>query len=177
MKRLTETLLKEIETEAIYGNIDDEGKLNYRSIKQLAKDYSIDYDNLRKKAGKGKWLSKRKASTTKIAQKVDDKKCEYNAQKIVQSDDKFISTAEKMRMAIDIQLDQILEAQQDPDKWVKSSDFKYIGDGLKAVQDVIKTAQGDNTQKIEVKEVDVYDRVKERAKHYEQINTKSNGTD
>ena len=104
MKRLTETLLKEIETIAVYGDIDDDGKIIFRSIKQLAKDYIVDYDNLRKKAGKGKWLKREKTATTKVAQKIDKLKCDSIAIQSVQSDEKFYNTFELGRQVGEIKL-------------------------------------------------------------------------
>ena len=37
MKRLTETLLKEIETIAVYGDIDDDGKIMLSKYKTISK--------------------------------------------------------------------------------------------------------------------------------------------
>jgi hypothetical protein len=142
MKRLTKKLLKEIETEAIYGKVDNDGNKQYKSIKKLAESYNVSYDALRKHAGTGQWLQKRKEFRTKVGQKVTEKKAEIEAEMIVQSDAKFMDTGEKLRQAVDIKIDKVLNDAK-AGVYPSGYELKMIGDGLKAAQDVVKTAQGE----------------------------------
>ncbi len=152
MKRLPDTLLKEIETIAVYGDIDDDGKLIYRSIKQLAKDYDVSYETLRRRAGKGKWLKRRKAADTKVTQKIDKLKCDSTARQSVQSDEKFYDTFELARQVGEIKLEDHLKRLKEG-KYVSGIEFFNTVRGVKESQDGVKTAQGEpsNISKIEGK--------------------------
>lgn len=142
-------LQKEIETDLIYGIVEPDGKKKYLNLKQSAEHYNVDYVALRKLAGKWNWKQRRESHRTKVDQKVEEKKSEYDAECIVQSDEKFQNTGEKLRRSIDLKIDGVLSDLEEG-AYVKPYDLKMLGDALSSAQAVVKNAQGEILERSEV---------------------------
>lgn len=149
MSTIPETTLKDIEIEMVYGILDNEGKKTYLSLKQEAEKYNVSYGELRKAASKWNWRQRRTAHRTKVDQKVDEKKSEYDAEQIVLADEKFEDTFEKARKVGDIKLDQQLERVKEG-KHVPGHEYLNTVSALRGAQEGLKTAQGDNAKRIKI---------------------------
>jgi hypothetical protein len=116
----------------------------------------------------GPWEDQRKRYRNKVNTKTIEKKSEIEAETIVESDLKFEVRGEKLGKAVELKIDECIEIMEckDPEnekydpndkRFVKASDFKYLGDGLRDAQETVKVAQGENTANIGVKLMDVDD--------------------
>lgn len=150
MPAIPETLQKTIETDLIYGIMQDNGSRKYLNLKESSEYYNVDYVALRRVAGKWDWKHKRERYRTKVDQKVEEKKSEYDAECIVQSDQKFESTGEKLRQLIELNLDKDIRTMQTDDGWIKPYNLKMYGDALSSAQAVIKNAQGEILERMEI---------------------------
>lgn len=142
-------LQEQIKTDLIYGIIQEDGTKKYLNLKQSAEYYHVDYVELRRVAGKWKWKQRRDSQRTKVDQKVAEKKSEYDAECIVQSDEKFQDTGEKLRQSIDMKIGLILSDLENGG-YVKPYDLKMLGDALSSAQAVVKNAQGEILERSEV---------------------------
>jgi hypothetical protein len=111
---ITPELEDAIELEMIHGYRDEDGKKKFPTIKSSAEWYNVSYDSLRKIAGKWDWKEKRKTESSKVARKTAQiKKSEEirasEIEEIVVENFKFNKTANKLRRALDIEIDKIIE--------------------------------------------------------------------
>lgn len=144
-----------IEEEMIYGIVSDDGKKEYLSLKDGAEHYNIPYQTFRTHAAKGHWLDKRGSHSTRVKQKVEEKKSEYDAELIVQADEKFQDDGETLRRVTKKKLKVMEEELDNPEKakYVRAYDLKMAGDALAQAQSVVKAAQGEILERSKV-EVD-----------------------
>ena len=100
----------------ILGYYDEDGKKQYPTLKGSAEWYNVSYDSLKKIAPTWKWKDRRKDHTSKVARKTAQKKkseeiSESEAEEIVVENFKFNRTANKLRRALDIEIDKIIEGK------------------------------------------------------------------
>ena len=146
MPKKTKTDWKQIEIDIVHGIVKEDGGRLYLSLKEASERFGVNYDSLRQKASKGKWLKKRDAYTTKVSQKITEKKSEYDAECIVQSDEKFEATGEKLRQLVDISIDNDLERAKAGEP-IKPYNMKMYGDAYTSAQSGVKAAQGEILEK------------------------------
>jgi hypothetical protein len=132
------TLLKKIKEEYIYGTIDEEGNTTFESYDTLGKKHEFSISGLKKVGGRESWPALRKDYQTKTELKVLDKKSSVSAAEIVQSDDKFKSTANRIRRCVDDQLNN---------PKLRSCDLLNLSVALNNAQKIEKVAQGEILEK------------------------------
>jgi hypothetical protein len=170
--------LEKIKEEYIYGTITDEGREIYLSYKKLSECYGYSLDVIKKAGKKERWPKLREQNRTDTALKTAEGKSSFKARKIIQSDDKFEDTFELGRIIGKMVLERnkkYLEA--DEKHFISGTQFKHTIDGIRGCQEGIKTSQGEITQRIEVKDVNVYDKIREREEQYNKLNSVPESSD
>lgn len=168
-----------IEEEYIYGYIDDEGQRIFPSITVLSKRHNIPRGTVGSRAVKGKWEHKKNSTSNRIKQKVNEKKTEYEAESIIQSDDKFQDAGELIRRVAKKKLEQ-LESDIDSKEFVRSIDIMNAANSVRIGQEIVKTAQGEilNRNQLETDNkhrLDVTSKVTDLFKEAEKGNNNGNG--
>lgn len=138
------------EDDYVYGYVDENGIRIQPTQKQVAKKHKIPIGTVGPYASKHKWEEKRKDKASQIQVKIDEKKSNYQAENIVLSDDKFEDAGEVLRRVSKKKLMQLEGDLEDPEKYVRAYDLKMLGDALKSAQDIVKTAQGEITERIKL---------------------------
>lgn len=86
------TVIHEIRQDYLFGFIDEEGKKVFLSLKKLAEKYNVSPNTLQKTySTPEKWGEERSNIQEKIKKKVENKKTELEAEKIVKLDTKYES--------------------------------------------------------------------------------------
>lgn len=142
---MTKTDWELIEEEYIYGYINDEGQKIFPSINQLSTRHDIPRGTIGNHATKGNWAQKKEDKKDKIRQKVDEHKTEFEAQNIIQSDDKFEDLGQLIRRVSKKKLEQLEKDLDNPDPkvFVRSIDIVNAANAGRTGQEIVKTAQGE----------------------------------
>lgn len=169
-----------LEEEYIYGYINDEGQKIFPSITDLHKRHNVPRGSIGNRATKGNWVQKKADKTDKIRRKIHEEKTEYAAQSIVQTDQKFEETGLLIRRVANKKLEQ-LEDDLKNNVYVRSIDIMNTSNAVRIGQDIVKTAQGELTNKIGVEqsgkvttEVNLFDRVDKLREFVEKGNKDAN---
>lgn len=85
-----DTVIHEIKQDYLFGCVNSEGNKEFLSLIKLAEKYNVSYNTLKKKySTPEKWGQEKKNVKCKIQEKVENKKTEIEAEKIVQLDSKY----------------------------------------------------------------------------------------
>lgn len=161
---MTEYDFESAENRYIYGEYTNEGVKTYPTLRNIAKNLKIPMGTLGKLASKNEWKAQRETNRKKIETKVSEKKTEYEANKIVKTDEKFELaginllnlTTRQMKFCKNKQDEWEKKFKKDPNNpdlwkwWVKPYDLMNLGKALKDAQDTVKEALGDKINHIEV---------------------------
>jgi hypothetical protein len=146
-----------IKRQYIQGITPEDGDKYYPSYQDLVDKHGCSKGAITshsKKDKDGPWDKQRERYIAKVERKTEEKKSEIEAESVVESDLKFEGTGEKLRKGVELKIDECIEILEnnDPDdrRFVKASDFKYLGDGLRDAQETIKIAQGEISERIRI---------------------------
>ena len=145
---------EKIKEDFTYGYIDETGQKTFPTLKQLSTKYGCGYGTIRDHASKEGWSEDKDTQQTKINRKVEEHKTNREAQDIVLSDDKFENAGEMIRRVAVKKLEQI-EGDLEDDKFVRSIDIVNVASAVKTGQDVVKTAQGEITNRMKIESSNV----------------------
>lgn len=128
-------LLATLKEEYIYGTITEDGTTSFKTYKELSNKHDFSLDSIKKQGKKEGWPALREDYSTKTALKTLEKKSSVSAAEIVQSDDKFKTTANRIRRCVDDQLNN--------NPKLRSSDLLNLSVALNNAQKIEKIAQGE----------------------------------
>lgn len=139
-----------IRKQYIQGKRQEDGTKHFPTLQELCNEHGCALGTIGDRAKKEDWKTRRRKFSEKIEKKVEEKKSEIEAEDIVESDENFESTGEKLRLLVDKKIDIFLENPTD----VRAYDIKNVGDALRSAQEVVKTAQGEILERIGVETKD-----------------------
>lgn len=131
-------LLQKIKEEYIYGTIEDDGTTEFNSYDVICEKYDFSKSSAKRVGKDEHWTALRKDYRTKTDLKTVEKKSSVSAAEIVQSDDKFKSTANRIRRCVDDQLNN---------PKLRSCDLLNLSVALNNAQKIEKVAQGEILEK------------------------------
>lgn len=131
-------LLQKIKEEYIYGTIEDDGTTEFNSYDVICEKYDFSKSSAKRVGKNEHWTALRKDYRTKTDLKTVEKKSSVSAAEIVQSDDKFKSTANRIRRCVDDQLNN---------PKLRSCDLLNLSVALNNAQKIEKVAQGEILEK------------------------------
>jgi hypothetical protein len=93
-----DSVIDDIRHEFLFGTLGDDGKKSFLTVIALAKKYNVSYNTLRQKySAPENWKEERTNVQDKIKKKVEDKKTDHEAEKIVQIDSAYENAFSKLR--------------------------------------------------------------------------------
>jgi len=160
-----------IKKDYVQGIADEEGLKKFPTYKKLAEKYNTTEGTIKNVGGPEKWSAKRKSYKVNVTKKALEKKsqgkvtsknidnneveeaAEFDAESIVQSDELFNGTGEKLREAVDTEIDRIVEGKiylystKNGPVYGVPRNAAYLlmnlGKALESAQKVTKTAFGE----------------------------------
>lgn len=135
-------LLTKIKEEYIYGTISDDGTTEFNSYDIICDKHDFSKSSAKRVGKDEHWTALRKDYRAKTELKVLEKKSSVSAAEIVQSDDKFKSTANRIRRCVDDQLNN--------NPKLRSSDLLNLSVALNNAQKIEKVAQGEILERSKV---------------------------
>lgn len=151
-----------IRKDYVLGITDKNGLKTFPTYEILSENYNVALGTIKNRGSKEKWTQQRKSHKVKVTKKVIEKKshspeivdideveadeaAEYDAENIVISDANFEETGEKLRQAVQADLETYLNfGVSNP------YHLKMLGDALSSAQSVVKAAQGEILERIGV---------------------------
>lgn len=142
-----ELKLQQIKEAIIYGIPDNNGKKYYPSLAKACKVYKANYDSVRHKLKVKDLRQIRQDVKAKLDAAKQGKKCDQDVEDRVENDDKFMRTANKLRLAAELELERLIKQLKGELPSHPSTSYGYnlmnCGKALESAQKVYKVSVGE----------------------------------
>ncbi|GEM_PF-4010107 len=157
-----------IRDEYIYGHMDETGQREYPSLGKLAEKHNIPLGTVKSRARRESWSKQREKAQLKLQEKIMDARAESVAEDMVKADMIFEQTAMSLTEVI---MKKITQMDQDINekRFIRAIELSNTATALKNAQEVLRTAQGEDVNRVSLEVADAESAKREREERARKI--------